>query len=114
MPGQDSTTFVLIRAMFNCGGLATAVTVTVKEQAAFGVVPFVIVVPMTTVRRGLSWHVEVEHDANNGLSETSYVQCELLRAVRREQLVRRLGPIDAATSAEVSDVLRTLLNLGRW
>jgi len=55
-----------------------------------------------------------EHDANNGLSETSYVQCELLRAVSRERLVRRLGPIDAATSAEVSDVLRTLLNLGRW
>jgi len=86
----------------------------VGPPEAFGVVPFVIVVPMTTVRRGLSWHVEVEHDANNGLSETSYVQCELLRAVSRERLVRRLGPIDAATSAEVSDVLRTLLNLGRW
>jgi mRNA interferase MazF len=78
---------------------------------AFGpTFPFVIVVPLTTARRGLSLHIEVEPTAATGLDETSYVQCELIRSVNRRRLVHRLGAVDGRTSAEVATIVRTLLD----
>ncbi|MBM3696726.1 MAG: type II toxin-antitoxin system PemK/MazF family toxin [Actinobacteria bacterium] len=77
---------------------------------AFGpVFPFIILVPLTSTRRGLSLHVEVEASAATGLERTSYVQCELLRSVNRNRLVHHLGAIDAATSRKVAVVIGTLL-----
>lgn len=72
--------------------------------------PFVIVLPLTTARRALSLHVEVEADPDTGLEETSYVQCELIRSVNSNRLLRRLGLIDAATSGKVTSVVKTLMN----
>jgi mRNA interferase MazF len=71
--------------------------------------PLVIVTPMTTTRRGLSLHVEVEPGPATGLDETSYVQCELVRSVARRRLLHRLGALDLATSLQVGNVVRTLL-----
>lgn len=72
--------------------------------------PFVIVTPLTTKRRGLSLHIEVEPTSESGLDEVSYVQCELLRSVNRKRLVHRLGTIGSDVSHRVSSVVRTLLN----
>lgn len=75
----------------------------------FGVdVPFVIVCPLTTRWRGLSLHIEVEPSSATALSETSYVQCELIRSVNRQRLVRRLGEIDPITSHRVHDIISML------
>jgi mRNA interferase MazF len=71
--------------------------------------PFVVVAPMTTTRRGLSLHIEVDVSADNGLDDTSYVQCELHRSISRRRLVSRLGVVDPATSAGVARVIRSLL-----
>ena len=71
--------------------------------------PFAVVVPLTTTRRGLSLHIEIEPDASNGLDDVSYAQCEWLRSINRRRLVTRLGAADAATTREVSRVIRTLL-----
>jgi mRNA interferase MazF len=71
--------------------------------------PFAIVVPMTTTRRELALHLEVEPTDDNGLDETSYLQCELLRSVNARRLVTKLGVVDLATSASVENVVRTLL-----
>jgi len=71
--------------------------------------PFVIVTPLTTTRRALSLHVEVEANPDAGLDETSHVQCELIRSVNRRRLVHRLGAIDTDTSQRVATVIRTLL-----
>ena len=65
--------------------------------------------PLTTTRRGLSLHVEVEPSGTTGVDRTSYVQCELVRSVSLRRLVHRMGAIDSDTSARVTDVLRTLL-----
>lgn len=73
--------------------------------------PFVILCPLTTSRRGLSLHVEVEANTQNGLHETSFVQCELVRSVNRRRLVHRLGELDGETSDRAARVLRTLLDL---
>ncbi len=72
--------------------------------------PFVIVVPLTTVRRGLSLHVEVEASADSGLDAVSYIQCELIRSINRNRLVHRLGAIGPDISNQVSAVIKTLLN----
>ena len=69
-----------------------------------------IVVPLTTTRRGLSLHVEIEPGADTGLDETSYAQCELIRSINRRRLVHRLGQIDADASHQVASVVKTLLN----
>jgi mRNA interferase MazF len=71
--------------------------------------PFVIVCPLTTVRRGLSIHIEVEPGEATGLSDASYVQCELIRSINRRRLVHPIGTIDVAASRDVTDILRTLL-----
>lgn len=72
--------------------------------------PFVILTPLTTTQRGISLHVEVDPTTTTGLDEISYIQCELIRSVHRGRLVHRLGQIDSETSAEVSSIVRTLLN----
>lgn len=71
--------------------------------------PFVIVCPLTTTRRGLSLHVEVNAGPTTGLDDTSYVQCELIRSINRRRLVHRLGAIDLATSHRVHEIIDALL-----
>jgi mRNA interferase MazF len=70
--------------------------------------PFVIVVPLTTTRRGLSVHVEIEPTASTGLHEVSYAQCEWVRSVNRRRLLDRLGVADPTTTRQVADILATL------
>jgi mRNA interferase MazF len=72
--------------------------------------PYVFVCPLTTTRRGLSLHVEIEPTSTTGLSDVSYVQCELLRSVNRRRLIRPLGFIDEPTSRAVASVTRMLLS----
>lgn len=72
--------------------------------------PFVIVTPLTTTRRGLSLHIEVEPTSENGLDETSYIQCELLRSINRKRLVHQIGTIHVDTSLRVASVIKTLLS----
>jgi mRNA interferase MazF len=71
--------------------------------------PFVLLCPLTTKRRELALHVEVEATTASGLASTSYVQCELVRSVNRRRLVHRMGAIDAATSRRVHDLVLALL-----
>jgi mRNA interferase MazF len=72
--------------------------------------PFLIVAPLTTKRRGLSLHVEVEPATSTGLDELSYVQCEMLRSSSRKRLVHRLGVVQPGVSRQVQTVLKTLLD----
>lgn len=72
--------------------------------------PFVIVAPLTTTPRGLSLHVELDPTPANGLDETSYVQCELLRSINRKRLVQRLGAIEPDESGRVAFIVKTLLD----
>lgn len=72
--------------------------------------PFVIVCPLTTTRRALDLHVEVEAGGITGLHNTSYIQCELVRSISRRRLVHQLGAIEPATSRHVGFIVRTLLN----
>ncbi len=67
------------------------------------------VAPLTTARR-TSLHIEMEPTSENGLDETRYVQCEMLRSINRRRLVHQLGTIDVEISLRVASVVKTLLN----
>lgn len=66
-----------------------------------------IVLPVTRTRRGYPTHVELDAV----LPVTSYVQCELIRAVSTERLIRQVGELDVVHLAAVESVLRRLLAL---
>lgn len=84
--------------------------IVVGPPASFGAnFPFSIVVPCTTVRRGLSVHVELAATGLSGLDDVSYAQCELIRSVNRRRLVHRLGLIDEVEAATIDEVVQTLL-----
>ncbi len=72
--------------------------------------PFIIVAPLTSSRRGLSLHIEVEATNDTGLDTTSYIQCELIRSINRNRLVHRLGAVSPDISNQVATVTKTLLN----
>ena len=69
-----------------------------------------IVAPLTTTRRELSLHVEIEPGTEAGLDEISYVQCELIRSINRRRLIHRLGQVDPDTSHQVTSIVKALLN----
>jgi mRNA interferase MazF len=70
----------------------------------------VIVVPMTTVGRGLRTQVEID-DPLSGLDEVSYARCEDLRSVSTNRLVAPLGRVAAVDMARIERVLRFLMGL---
>ncbi len=72
--------------------------------------PNVVVIPLTTTRRGLiGLHVEIEPDERNALDETSYAQCEQLRSVNERRLLRHLGEIDSGVSMSIERTIRDIL-----
>jgi mRNA interferase MazF len=70
----------------------------------------VIVAPITSVRRGLPSHIEVD-DARSGLDEISYVKCEDVKSVSDRRLVARLGTVPVETMFQVERALRWLLGM---
>ena len=66
-----------------------------------------IVLPVTRTRLGYPTHVEVE----SVLPVTSYIQCELVRSVSTQRLLRKVGELGVVHLAAVETVLRRLLSL---
>jgi mRNA interferase MazF len=70
----------------------------------------VIVIPITTKEKGIPLHVEIKAP-EGGLTKRSFIKCEDIRSVSREQLVQRLGQVTRSTLDAVEDRLRILLDL---
>jgi mRNA interferase MazF len=70
----------------------------------------VIVVPTTTIARGLPSHIEIDsHDS--GLDETSYAKCEDVKSISEQRLIAQLGAVDEGTMHQIARVLQFLLDL---
>ncbi len=69
-----------------------------------------MVVPVTTTRRGLPSHIEIE-PGSSGLESTSYAKCEDLKSISIERLVHRQGSVATECLFEISRALRFLLEL---
>jgi mRNA interferase MazF len=70
----------------------------------------VLVVPLTSTRRELPSHVEVE-PGESGLDYPSYAKCEDLKSRSERRLVDRLGVAGPEPMFEIGRVLRYLLEL---
>ncbi len=86
---------------------AVVVSVDALNEGSAGVL---MVVPVTSARRDLPSHIEID-DHSSGLEQTSYAKCEDLKSISARRLVHRLGVVDATVMAGVELVLRYLLDL---
>ena len=91
------------------GGLRPAVVVS-ADGLNEGPAGVVMVVPVTSARRGLPSHVEI-NSPDSGLNEVSYAKCEDLKALLDRLLVHRVGTLDPAGMAAIERVLGYLLDL---
>lgn len=70
----------------------------------------VIIVPCTTVQRGLPSHIELDPE-ETGLDHASYAKCEDIKSVSEERLIARIGSAGSAAMFEMTRVLRFLLDM---
>lgn len=70
----------------------------------------VVVVPTTTMHRGLPSHIEIE-PSNSGLDEVSYAKCEDVKSVSEQRLIARLGSVPDTVLFDIGRALRFLLAL---
>jgi mRNA interferase MazF len=69
-----------------------------------------MVVPITSARRGLPSHIEID-DPGSGLDQVGYAKCEDLKSISEHRLVHRIGSIEPAAIGAIERVLRYLLDL---
>ncbi len=81
-----------------------AVVVSHDELSRHGVP---VVLPVTRTRRGYPTHVELD----GVLPVVSYVQCELIRVISVERLIRAVGSVDVVHLARIETILRRILDL---
>lgn len=83
----------------------------VSSDPAIEVITNVVTtVPLTTRERGWATHIRIT-GSDTGLAEPSWALCEQVRTIATTRIAARLGSVDTATLADVSRVLRYLLNL---
>ena len=71
----------------------------------------VVVVPLTSVGRGIPWHVRVTVE-DGGVREESFAMADQVRAVSRDRLVGEAwGRVSPAVMAAIEERLRLLLGL---
>ncbi|HHY98537.1 MAG TPA: type II toxin-antitoxin system PemK/MazF family toxin [Firmicutes bacterium] len=76
----------------------------------YGPAELVVVLPITTRKKDIPFHVEV-NPPEGGLKEKSFVKCEDIRSMAKERLTARLGAVSPSTMAAVEYRLRILLGL---
>lgn len=70
----------------------------------------VVVLPTTTTARGIPFHVPVR-PPEGGVKAPSFIKCEGVRSISREQLISLWGSVSVNTMNAVEDRLRVLLDL---
>jgi mRNA interferase MazF len=69
----------------------------------------VIVVPLTSRRRDLPSHVEL--DPTSGLDTPSYAKCEDVKSISTERLVHAIGAADHIEIDQIGAILARLLSI---
>jgi len=75
-----------------------------------GPAELVIILPLTSVHRGVPSHVPIS-PPEGGLKTGSVILCEAIRSIARERLVKKWGSVSPSTMAAVEDRIRILLGL---
>lgn len=90
-------------------GLGPALVLSV-DKFNHGPAELVIVLPITTTKRGIPTHILVPA-GEAGLSFDSYVKCEDLRSISKDRLVRCMGEVTYPRIEGVQRYVRLLLGL---
>ena len=69
-----------------------------------------IVLPITSVGKGIPFHVEVK-PPEGGLTMRSFIKCEEIRCVSKVRLRERLGAVSNRTIEAVEDRIKIVLDL---
>jgi mRNA interferase MazF len=91
------------------GGIRPAVVVS-TDALNEGPAGVLLVVPVTSARRDLPSHVEIEA-GESGLDDPSYAKCEDVKSVSERLLVDRLGVVGPEPLFDIERILRYLLEL---
>lgn len=75
-----------------------------------GPADLVIVLPITSVGKGIPFHVEVQ-PPEGGLNMRSLIKCEEIRCISKGRLQNRLGHVSDRTIENVEDRLKIVLDL---
>ena len=75
-----------------------------------GPAELVVVVPITSRRKNIRWHVEVV-PPDGGLTVVSFIKCEDVRSISKDRLVKWAGLAKQSTIDAVADRMRILLDL---
>lgn len=70
----------------------------------------VVILPITTVNKGISSHVRVSKGEAN-LRDDSFIKCEEVRCVSKDRFSSRQGSVTANTLAQVERNVRIILGL---
>ena len=81
-----------------------------SDSFNFSPASLVVIIPLTTKRRNIPLHVEV-NPPEGGLKQTSFIKCEDVRSVSKQRLSSRWGSVSPRTISEVEGRLRLLLEL---
>ena len=75
-----------------------------------GLADLVIVVPITSIGKGIPFHVEVK-PPEGGLTMRSFIKCEEIRCVSKQRLSQRLGEVSERTIESVENRIKIVLDL---
>lgn len=75
-----------------------------------GPAELVVVLPVTTGKKGIPFHVEID-PPEGGVQKKSFIKCEDIRSVSKERLAVQIGTVSPNTMNAVEDRLRILLDL---
>jgi len=90
-------------------GIRPAVVVS-TDSLNEGPAGVVLVVPVTSARRDLPSHIEIE-PGESGLDHLSYAKCEDVKSVSEQRLIDRLGVVGPEPLFDIGRVLGYLFEL---
>ena len=70
----------------------------------------VIVIPLTSVKKGISTHVQIA-PPEGGLTVESFALCEQIRSISRERLVKKTGTVSNKVLKEIYSWIYDLISL---
>jgi mRNA interferase MazF len=74
--------------------------------------PNTIVLAVSTKGKPIPFHVTLQPNRVNGLTEASFVKCEQVLTVAKDRLVRKLGVIEKGDIQQINRAVRLVLDVG--
>jgi mRNA interferase MazF len=92
------------------GGKKRPALVMSVDKFNHGPAGLVIVIPISTVPKGIPTHVEI-NPPEGGVNHRSFIKCEEPKSVSVDRLEKRFGQVKSNTIEKVEENLKILLDL---